>query len=406
MSNLDGKSVALGVSGSIASYKAVDLASKLVQMNAAVDVVMTPAAREFVTPLTFAAITHHPVVTSMFEPQSELSINHVALAERADIVVVAPATANTIARIAHGMADDPISATVLATRAPVMIAPAMDANMYDSPATQANVKTLLERGIHVVGPAEGRLASGLVGKGRLLETADLLGHIRILLGKDGDLAGRKIVVTAGGTQEAIDPVRIITNRSSGKMGYAIAEAARDRGARPVLITAPSALSDAVGVKTVRVDSALSMRDALNHECIDADAVIMAAAVSDWRVAEVAGRKVKKGDSDSWTIDLVKNPDLIAGISSEKIVKVGFAAETESLVENAKSKLVSKDLDLIVANDITASDAGFASDDNRVIILDREGGIDRLPLMSKYNVGVEVLNRVKPLFRGPVGSTTA
>ena len=245
-----------------------------------------------------------------------------------------------------------------------------------------------------------------MGRGRLLETADLLGHIRILLGRDGDLAGRKIVVTAGGTQEAIDPVRIITNRSSGKMGHAIAEAARDRGARSVLISAPSALSDAVGVKMVRVDSALSMRDALNHECIDADAVIMAAAVSDWRVAEVAGRKVKKGDSDTWTIDLVKNPDLIAGISSEKIVKVGFAAETESLVENAKSKLVSKDLDLIVANDVTASDAGFASDDNRVIILDREGGIDRLPLMSKYNVGVEVLNRVMPLFRGPVGSTTA
>ena len=406
MTNLDDKSVVLGVSGSIASYKAVDLASKLVQMNASVDVVMTPAAREFVTPLTFAAITHRPVVTSMFEPQSELSINHVALAERADIVAIVPATANTIARIAHGMADDPISATVLATRAPIMVAPAMDANMYDSPATQANVETLLERGIHVAGPAEGRLASGLVGRGRLLETADLLGHIRILLGRDGDLAGRKIVVTAGGTQEAIDPVRVITNHSSGKMGYAIAEAARDRGARPVLITAPSALTDAVGVKTVRVDSALSMRDALNHECLNADAVIMAAAVADWRVAEVAARKVKKGDSDTWTIDLVKNPDLIAGISSEKIVKVGFAAETESLIENARSKLISKHLDLIVANDITASDAGFASDDNRVIILDREGGIDRLPLMSKYDVGVEVLNRVMPLFRGPARSTTA
>ena len=406
MTNLDDKSVVLGISGSIASYKAVDLASKLVQMNASVDVVMTPAAREFVTPLTFAAITHRPVVTSMFEPQSEMSINHVALAERADIVAVVPATANTMARIAHGMADDPISATVLATRAPVMVAPAMDANMYDSPATQANVSTLIERSIHVAGPAEGRLASGLVGKGRLLETADLIGHIRVLLGRDGDLAGRKVVVTAGGTQEAIDPVRIITNHSSGKMGYAIAEAARDRGARAVLITAPTALPDAVGVKTVRVDSALSMRDALNHECLDADAVIMAAAVADWRVAEVASRKVKKSDSDTWTIDLVKNPDLIAGISSDKIVKVGFAAETESLVENAKSKLVSKDLDLIVANDVTASDAGFASDDNRVIILDRQGGIDRLALMSKYDVGVEVLNRVLPLFRGPVRSTTA
>ena len=406
MTNLDDKSVVLGISGSIASYKAVDLASKLVQMNASVDVVMTPAAREFVTPLTFAAITHRPVVTSMFEPQSELSINHVALAERADIVAVVPATANTMARIAHGMADDPISATVLATRAPVMVAPAMDANMYDSRATQANVETLLERGIHVAGPAEGRLASGLVGKGRLLETADLLGHIRVLLGRDGDLAGRKIVVTAGGTQEAIDPVRIITNHSSGKMGHAIAEAARDRGARPVLLTAPSALADSVGVKAVRVDSALSMSDALNRECLDADAVIMAAAVADWRVAEVASRKVKKSDSDTWTIDLVKNPDLIAGISSDKIVKVGFAAETESLVENAKSKLVSKDLDLIVANDITASDAGFASDDNRVIILDRQGGIDRLPLMSKYDVGVEVLNRVLPLFKGPTRSSSS
>ena len=406
MTNLDDKSVVLGISGSIASYKAVDLASKLVQMNASVYVVMTPAAREFVTPLTFAAITHRPVVTSMFEPQSELSINHVALAERADIVAVVPATANTMARIAHGMADDPISATVLATRAPVMVAPAMDANMYDSRATQANVETLLERGIHVAGPAEGRLASGLVGKGRLLETADLLGHIRVLLGRDGDLAGRKIVVTAGGTQEAIDPVRIITNHSSGKMGHAIAEAARDRGARPVLLTAPSALADSVGVKAVRVDSALSMSDALNRECLDADAVIMAAAVADWRVAEVASRKVKKSDSDTWTIDLVKNPDLIAGISSDKIVKVGFAAETESLVENAKSKLVSKDLDLIVANDITASDAGFASDDNRVIILDRQGGIDRLPLMSKYDVGVEVLNRVLPLFKGPTRSSSS
>ena len=406
MSNLDGKNIVLGVSGSIASYKAVDIASKLVQMNAVVDVVMTPAAHEFVTPLTFAAITHRPVVTRMFEPQSELSINHVALAERADVVVVAPATANTIAKIAHGMADDPISATVLATRAPVMVAPAMDANMYDSPATQANVETLLERGVHVAGPAEGRLASGLVGKGRLLEMPDLLGHIRVLLGRDGDFAGRKIVVTAGGTHEAIDPVRIITNHSSGKMGYAIAEAARDRGAFPVLITAPSALADAVGVKTIHVDSALSMRDALDHECMDADAVIMAAAVADWRVAEVADQKVKKGDSDTWTIDLVKIPDLIAGVSSEKIVKVGFAAETESLVENAKSKLVSKDLDLIVANDVTASDAGFASDDNRVIILDREGGIDRLPLMSKYDVGIEVLNRVKPLFKVPARSTTS
>ena len=224
--------VVLAVSGSIACYKAVDLASKLTQMRANVDVIMTEAAQRFVTPLTFRSITHRPVVTSMFEPDSELSINHVALAERADVVAVVPATANTLARIAHGMADDPITATVLATRAPLLVAPAMDANMYDSPATQANVDLLSSRGIYLAGPAEGRLASGLIGKGRLLETPELIGHIRIVLGQNMVTSqGRKIVVTAGGTQEAIDPVRVITNHSSGKMGYAVAEAARDRGRR-------------------------------------------------------------------------------------------------------------------------------------------------------------------------------
>ena len=398
MSNLNGKSVVLGVSGSIACYKAVDLASKLVQAGASVEVLMTPAACEFLTPLTFAAITHRPVVTNIFEPQSELSINHVAAAERADIVVVAPATANMIAKIAHGMADDPVSATVLATRAPVLVAPAMDANMFESPATQVNVETLIDRGIHVAGPAEGRLASGLIGRGRLLETADLLGHISTVLGEGGDLHGRKIVVSAGGTQEAIDPVRMIANHSSGKMGYAIAEAVRDRGGNAVLVAAPTALDQPTGVRVERVRSALSMGEALVRECSDADAVIMAAAVADWRLEHVADHKVKKGDADSWSIELVKNPDLIAGLSGESLVKVGFAAETEDLIENAMNKLVSKGLDLIVANDVTAEDAGFASDNNRVIILDREGAEDRLPLMSKYDVGVEVLNRVIPLFK--------
>ena len=220
----------------------------------------------------------------------------------------------------------------------------------------------------------------------------------MVLGRNGDLAGRKIVVTAGGTQEPIDPVRVITNHSSGKMGYAVAEAARDRGADAVLVTSPTALPDPTGVKLVRVGSALSMRDALYRECSDADAVVMAAAVADWRVAESADQKVKKGDADAWTIDLVKNPDLIAGLDSAALVKVGFAAESEELIANAQSKLISKDLDLIVANDITASDAGFAADDNRVIILDREGGITHLPLMPKYDVGAEILNRVAPLFR--------
>ncbi len=396
--SLKGKNIALGVSGSIACYKAVDLASKLVQLNATVDALMTPAALRFLTPLTFGAITHRPVVASMFDPESELSINHVAAAERADLVAVVPATANILAKIARGMADDPVSATILATRAPVLVAPAMDANMFDNPATQANVKLLRERGVYVAGPAQGRMASGLIGAGRLLEPTELVGHIRILLGRHGDLSGRKIVVSAGGTREAIDPVRVIANHSSGKMGYAIAEAARDRGADAVLVSAPTALPDPTGVKMARVSSAIEMGYALDRECDGADAVIMAAAVADWRVAEVSNQKVKKGEDDRWSIELVKNPDLIAGISSNKIVKVGFAAESEDLIENARAKIESKGLHIIVANDITATDAGFSSDDNRVIILGREGDMERLPLMSKYDVGVEILDRVVPLFR--------
>ena len=395
--SLAGKNIVIGVTGSIACYKAVDLTSKLVQLGASVDVLMTDAAQRFVTPLTFRSLTHRPVITSMFEPDSELSINHVAVAERADLVALVPATANSLAKLAHGIADDPVSATVLATRAPILVAPAMDANMFDNPATQANVELLEGRGVHIAGPGVGRLASGLVGKGRLLGTAELIGHIRILLGRGGDLSNRKIVVTAGGTQEPIDPVRMITNHSSGKMGYAVAEAARDRGGEAVLVTSPTALPDPTGVRVVRVGSAISMRDALYVECGDADAVIMAAAVADWRVSNVADQKVKKGDEDTWSIELLKNPDLIAGLASDGLVKVGFAAESEELIENAQSKLISKDLDLIVANDITAEDAGFATDDNRVIILDREGGIDHLPLMSKYDVGVDILDRIIPLF---------
>jgi len=391
--SLSNKTIALGVSGSIACYKAVDFASKLAQLGADVDVLMTAAAQRFVAPLAFRSITHRAVVTSLFEPDSELSINHVAIAERADLVAVVPATANTLAKMALGFADDPVSATVLATAAPVLAAPAMDANMFHSPAVRANVRTLRERGVYLAGPASGRLASGLVGRGRLLEPAELVGHVRLLLGRDGDLAGRKIIVTAGGTREPIDPVRVIANHSSGKMGYAIAEAARDRGAETVLITAPTALAAPVGAKIVPVGSALSMRDALYAESEDADAVIMAAAVADWRVAEIAQSKVKKGDADTWSIDLVKNPDVIAGLPSDRAVKVGFAAESEDLTANARAKLIAKDLRLIVANDITAQDAGFAADDNRVTILDREGGEQRLPLMSKYDVATHILDRV-------------
>jgi phosphopantothenoylcysteine decarboxylase/phosphopantothenate--cysteine ligase len=267
------------------------------------------------------------------------------------------------------------------------------------------VERLKARGYTVAGPEEGRLASGLVGKGRMVEPAELVGHIRALLGRTGDLAGRKLVVSAGGTREPIDPVRVVTNRSSGKMGYAIAEAARDRGGDAVLVTAPTALPDPIGVRVVKVQSALDMQKAITAEIDDADVVVMAAAVSDWRPVETADQKIKKGASNEWTLEFTKNPDIIAGLPSDKLVKVGFAAETEDLIANAQTKLVSKGLDLIAANDVTAADSGFATDTNRVMLFDREGGIEVVPLMSKYEVGHRILDRVKHMFRpGPNDGT--
>ncbi len=392
-SPLEGKHIALGVTGSIACYKAVDLASKLVQSGALVDVLMTEGAQNFVSPLSFRSITHRPVITDLFQPESELSINHVAIAERSDVLIVAPATANTIARIANGISDDPITTTVLATKAPVIIAPAMDANMFENPATQQNVAKLESWGCVIAGPAEGRLASGLMGRGRLLEPEQLVGCISMTLGRKGDLSVRKVVVSAGGTQEPIDPVRVIANHSSGKMGYALAEAARDRGASTVLVSAPTALSDPYGVEVIRVGSALEMREALLGQCDAADALIMAAAVADWRPSHTSEQKVKKGKSNEWNVELIKNPDILAEIKVEGLVKVGFAAESEDLLSNAQSKLLSKDLHLLAANNITAEDSGFAVDTNRVTLLDREGGVQELPLMSKYDVALEMLDRV-------------
>ena len=390
---LHGKHIALGVTGSIACYKSVDLASKLTQAGALVDVIMTRGAANFLTPLTFSSITHRQVFTELFDPQSELSMDHVAIGERADLLIVAPATAHAMAKIALGLADDALTTTVLATQAPVIVAPAMDAHMFQNPATQENVEKLISRGCVIAGPAEGRLASGLVGQGRMLETSELLGHIRTVLGRNGDLSGRKIVISAGGTQEPVDPVRVITNRSSGKMGYAIAEAGRDRGANAVVVAAPNSLSDPVGVRVVHIGTALEMRDAVLRECEDADALIMAAAVADWRPVKAYSQKVKKGDADSWAIELTKNPDILAEAGSERLIKVGFAAESEDLVASARVKLVSKGLHLIVANDITDELSGFAVDTNKVVMLDGDGGVEELPLMTKYEVGHRILDRV-------------
>lgn len=392
------KNIVLGVTGSIACYKAVDLASKLTQAGAHVDVVMTESATKFVSSLTFRSITHRPVVTDMFDPASELGIHHVAVAERADIVVVAPATANFIAKAAGGMADDALSATMLATAAPVLIAPAMDGYMYENAATQGSLQTLRGRGVFVAGPASGRLASGLSGRGRLIETPELLGHVALVLGREGDLRGRKVVVSAGGTQEAIDPVRFITNRSSGKMGYAVAEAACNRGASVSLVAAPTSLPDPVGVSVTRVTSALEMRRVLVAECEDADVLVMAAAVADWRPVTAAKRKLKKGPAENWSLKLTRTPDIIAEISGNNLVKVGFAAETESLVPNAQAKLRAKDIDLIVANDLTLEGSGFEVDTNKVTLVDRGGRTEELPLMDKYEVGHRLLDRAIELTR--------
>lgn len=393
---LAGRHVALGVTGSIACHKAVDLASKLTQQGALVDVLMTGSATQFATPLAFRSITHRPVLADMFDPSSDDAIEHVAVAERADAVVVAPATANTIAKMALGLADDPVTTTVLATAAPVIVCPAMDGHMYEHAATVQNVETLRSRGVTIAGPARGRLASGLVGAGRMIEVAEIVGHVRWVLGRSGDLAGRKVVVSAGGTREALDPVRFVTNRSSGKMGYAVAEAARDRGADTVVVAAPNDLPDPVGARVVGVVSAAEMLDALREQCADADALVMAAAVSDWRPAEAADSKIKKGDAESMTLDLVRTPDVIASLRGNGLVKVGFAAETDDVLVNARDKLVPKGLDLIAANDVTAEGSGFETDTNEVVLIDREGRMEELGLMSKYDVGNRLLDRVVEL----------
>ncbi len=396
-SPLNNKRIVLGVTGSIACYKAADLASKLVQTGALVDVILTSAATQFVSELTFRSITHRPVFTNLYSPESDLSINHVALAETADVIIVAPATANTIAKIANGISDDVLTTTILATKAPIIMAPAMDANMFDNPATQTNVTTLITRGIFVAGPADGRLASGLIGKGRMLEPSDIISSANMILGKDGDLSGKKIVVSAGGTEEAIDPVRNITNRSSGKMGFAIAEAARDRGATVSLVAAPNALPKPVGILVTNIQSAEEMKKVVETECDGADALIMAAAVADWRPLKQLDSKAKKSASDTWSLKLVKTPDIIGSIKSDNLIKVGFAAESENLIENGKSKVQSKNLDFIVANDITAKDSGFSVDTNKVTIIHANGKIESLPLMSKYDVAHSILDRVKSGF---------
>jgi len=401
MSIFTSKHLLLGITGSIAAYKAADLASKLTREGAQVDVILTPAAEKFVTPLTFQSVTGRKAFTEADLWGGEAHVLHVGLGHSADLLVIAPCTANTMAKLAHGIADNLLTITALAARCPILIAPAMDVVMFSHPATQENLKILVERGAWIAGPAEGRMASGLVGKGRMIEPAELLGHIRLALGKNGKLAGKKVVVTAGGTQEPLDPVRVLANRSSGKQGYALAQAAIDAGAQVKLISAPTGLIPPVGARLVEVRTAQEMLEAVLAESASADALLMAAAPADFRPKTVAGDKLKKREGIP-QVELEAAPDIletVAGLGSgEKRPRlvVGFAAESRDLLENAAAKLASKKLDMIAANDITASDAGFGADANRVTLIYADGRKEALPLMSKTEVAETIVARVTAL----------
>ena len=405
---LFGKKVLLGVSGGVAAYKAVSLASRLTQVGAQVDVVMTEAATRLVAPLSFEAVTLRAVhrdPDDMFTPVPEvggaITIPHVHLAHEADLLLIAPATANTIARLAHGLADTLMTALALACPAPVLLAPAMETNMWQHSATQANIATLVARGVTLVGPVSGHLASGASGPGRMSEPEHIHEMARVVVGRKGSWAGRKVIVSAGGTREAIDPVRFISNNSSGKMGYAQAIVARDLGARVTLVTAPTTLPDPVGVETVHVESAEEMKDAILAVCGPADVLVMAAAVADYRPIHVATQKIKKLD-EQLTLELARTPDILKEVARQRgkgngpKVVVGFAAETEKLIDHALAKLRAKQMDLIVANDVTGKDCGFSVDTNRVTLIWPDGKVEPQPLMSKHEVARTIYSRIQPL----------
>jgi len=401
---VSGRRIVLGITGGIAAYKVATLASHLTQVGAEIDVVMTQAGQRFVTPLTFHSLTGRPVNTSMWDAAGEglpIHIAHVGLAHAADLMVIAPATANTLAKLATGLADNLLSTLALAARCPILVAPAMDIGMWGNAATQGNAATLRSRGIFFAGPARGRMASGLEGEGRLIEPDELLGHVRRVLGLGGTLAERRIVVTAGPTREAIDPVRFLSNPSTGRQGYALAQAAVDRGAKVVLISGPTHLAPPVGVEFVVVATARDMRDAVLELTAEADALLMSAAVADYAPAETATQKMKKSGA-GWTLSLLPTADILSLIAERRArtdfprVVIGFAAESEGLVENARGKLEAKGLDLIVANDITSPVAGFAVETNRVTLIGREGKAEPLPLQSKAAVAEAVLDRAEGL----------
>ncbi len=393
MTILANKHILLGITGSIAAYKAAELASKLTQAGAQVDGILTPAAEKFISPLTFQSVTGRKVFIDADLWGGQAHVLHVGLAQSADLLVIAPCTANTLGKLTHGIADNLLTITALAARCNLLVAPAMDVGIYTHPATQENIRILSGRGVYFAGPAEGRMASGLVGKGRLVEPSELLGHIRFVLGRHGPLAGKKIVITAGGTQEPLDPVRMLTNKSSGRQGYALAQAAIDAGGTVTLVSAPTALPPPVGARLLPVCTSGEMLETVLAESVGADALAMVAAVADFRPKRVAKNKLKKRDGIP-RVELEVAPDVLAAVaglgSRRPRVVIGFAAESRDLLQNAEAKLKSKNLDMIVANDISAPDSGFGVDTNRVTLLFSDAKALPLSLMSKDEVAETII----------------
>ena len=404
------KKILLGVTGSIAAYKAADLASKLAQSGAQVKTILTKAASEFISPLTFQSVTGQPAYTDADLWGAQAHVLHVGLAHEADLLLIAPATAQTMFKLAHGSADDLLSLTALAVgtepdSAPILMAPAMDAGMFSHAATQENLRILSARGIVFIGPEEGHLASGLVSKGRMTEPVEILGHVLFQLSLGGALKDQHVVVTAGATQEPLDPVRYLSNRSTGRQGFALAQAALEAGAQVTLIAGPNHLNAPIGATHISVRTAEEMKNATLEACKKADALIMSAAVVDFRPAKYNDHKIKKSGGIP-SMELAGTPDILKAVAVQRKdlgypkVVVGFAAETQDLLNNAKDKLKSKKLDLIAANDISATDAGFAVDTNRITLLHADGKKEELPLMSKADVAAEIVERIISILNKP------
>lgn len=392
------KNVVIGVSGGIAVYKILDVVSKLKKLNINVNIIMTKSATQFVTPLSFQSLSQNYVVCDIFDDPKTWDVEHISLAKKADLFLVAPATANIIGKIANGIADDMLTTTIMATNAKIVIAPAMNTNMYKNKILQKNIKTLKDLGYHFIDPDSGRLACGDIGEGKLANTDKIVDEVVKILYKENDLEGKKILITAGPTRESIDPMRYITNRSTGKMGYNIAIEAIKRGAKVTLISGPTNLEVPKGLyKFIQIESGKQMYDEVINNLEDNDVIIKSAAVADYKPANYSDRKIKKSDDDLY-LKLERNKDIakeIGKLKKDKIL-VGFAAETDDIIENAKSKVLKKNMDFIVANDLTKEGAGFSVDTNIVKIIDKEGNITDYPMMKKEEVANVILDKIKLL----------